>query len=239
MTGMATLFVMMCLTCVLTAGIADYTKVAAVDFPLPEALKIAYGSSAVTLIVNILGLFGLIASLNGIIVASSRQIYAMGRSGYLPKIFAGLNPKRRVPTAALLAAGIVGIITACTGLTNIVINISAFGLVFLYAISLCSYLKLKSAYPDYPRPFKAPGGKALGIISLLLCIFCIIAMITTASASTFPEGSIMYMIFGNVNMNALVATLVIYGIALLWYVCKGRKDLVTIEEEIERMAHLD
>ena len=142
LTGMGTLFVMMCLTCVLTAGIADYTQVSAVDFPLPAALGIAYGEgSVITLVVNILGLFGLIASLNGIVAASSRQVYAMGRTGYLPKFFAGLNKKHRTPTAALWTAGIVGIITACTGLTNIVISISAFGLVFLYAISLCAYME--------------------------------------------------------------------------------------------------
>jgi ethanolamine permease len=240
LTGMGTLFVMMCLTCVLTAGIADYTQVSAVDFPLPAALGIAYGEgSVITLVVNILGLFGLIASLNGIVAASSRQVYAMGRTGYLPKFFAGLNKKHRTPTAALWTAGIVGIITACTGLTNIVISISAFGLVFLYAISLCAYMKLKKTDPDYPRPFKAPAGMVLAVISLIICLYCIFAMIVTATGVSFPEGSLMYMIFGPVQMNALVATIVIYAVAFLWYALKGRKDLCSFDEEIDRMAHLD
>ncbi len=97
LSGMATLFIMMCLTVVLTAGIANYDLVSAVDYPLPIALAQVYGDKGIaTVLVNFIGLFGLIASLNGIIVGSSRQMYAMARTGYLPKFLAYVNPKHHI-----------------------------------------------------------------------------------------------------------------------------------------------
>lgn len=44
---MATLFIMMCLTVVLTASIADYNLVSAVDYPLPIALAQVYGDKGI------------------------------------------------------------------------------------------------------------------------------------------------------------------------------------------------
>ena len=127
LSGMLTLFIMMCFTIILTAGIVDYNTISAVDFPLPAALEAVYGKGILTIAVNFLGLFGLIASLNGIIVGSSRQLFAMARTGYLPKIIATVNHKRHTPTAALIIAGIIGILAATTGLTSVVIIISVFG----------------------------------------------------------------------------------------------------------------
>ena len=57
-----------------------------------------------------LGLFGLVASFHGIILGYSRQIYALGREGYLPAWLAKLHPRFRTPHRAILAGGVVGII---------------------------------------------------------------------------------------------------------------------------------
>jgi ethanolamine permease len=134
LSGLLTLFIMMCGTLFLTAGIVDYNIVSAVDFPLPAALEAAYGKGILTILVNILGLFGLIASLNGVIVSSSRQLYAMARTGYLPKFIATINHKRHTPTAALIIAGIVGILAVTTGLTAVVIQLCVYGSVLLFFI---------------------------------------------------------------------------------------------------------
>ena len=238
LSGMGTLFIMMCATLFLTAGISNYNNVAAVDFPLPEALSAVYGRGGITIVINIFGLFGLIASLNGIIAASSRQLFALARTGYLPKILARVNQKRHTPTAALITAGVVGIIAATTGLTNVVISVSAFGLACLYFISLISFLVLRVKEPDMYRPFKAPCGMAAGIISLIICIFCIVCMVIGASAISLPESNILYMIFGNVSINPIVATIIVYIIAFLWYFGIGRKNVCSFEEEFERLKDI-
>ena len=239
LTGMLTLFIMMCFTLFLTAGIVDYNQVSAVDFPLPAALEAIYGKGALTLIVNFLGLFGLIASLNGIIVGSSRQLYAMARTGYLPKFIAVVNKKRHTPTAALIIAGIIGIIAASTGLTSIVITLSVFGSVGLYFICLISFFVLRSKEPDLKRPFKVPAGNLVGGISMIMCIFCLVSLFITTVGVALPESSIAYMIFGDAVVNPLIATVVIYVLAYVWYFVGGRKNIRPFDEEFDVLNDLD
>jgi ethanolamine permease len=239
LTGMFTLFVMMCFTLVLTAGIVDYTTISAVDFPLPAALEAVYGKGILTILVNFLGLFGLVASLNGIIVGSSRQLYAMARTGYLPKVLATVNHKRHTPTAALIVAGIIGILAATTGLTAVVITLSVFGSVALYFISLVSFFVLRSKEPTLNRPFKVPAGLWVGAVSMIMCLFCIFSLLMTTVSVALPESSIAFMILGNVSINPMVATIVIYVIAFAWYFVAGRKNLRSFEEEFNVLVDLE
>jgi ethanolamine permease len=239
LTGMLTLFVMMCFTIVLTAGIVDYTKISAVDFPLPAALESVYGKGLLTILVNFLGLFGLIASLNGIIVGSSRQLFAMARTGYLPKILATVNHKRHTPTAALITAGIIGILAATTGLTSVVIILSVYGSVGLYFISLISFFILRSKEPTLHRPFKVPAGNLVGAISMVMCLFCLVSLIVTNVALPLPEASIAYTILGPISINPLTGTVVIYVVSYIWYFIAGRKNLRSFEEEFDVLTELD
>ncbi len=239
LTAMLTLFIMMCFTLYLTAGIVDYNEVSAVDFPLPLALEAVYGKGALTLLVNFLGLFGLVASLNGIIVGSSRQLFAMARTGYLPKILATVNHKRHTPTAALIVAGLIGILAASTGLTFIVITISVFGSVALYFISLISFFVLRSKEPNLKRPFRVAAGNLVGGVSMLMCIFCIVSLLITTVPATLPESSIAYMIFGGASINPLIATVLIFVFAYIWYFIGGKKNIRPFEEEFDVMNDLD
>lgn len=239
LSGMFTLFVMMCFTLVLTAGIVDYTTVSAVDFPLPAALEAVYGKGILTLLVNFLGLFGLVASLNGIIVGSSRQLYAMARTGYLPKILATVNHKRHTPTAALIVAGTIGILAATTGLTAVVITLSVFGSVCLYFICLISFFVLRAKEPNLKRPFKVPAGNLVGGISMLMCLFCIVSLLLTTVAVALPESSIAFMVLGGISINPMIATVAIYVLAYAWYFVAGRKNLRSFEDEFDVLTELD
>ncbi|HWQ78117.1 MAG TPA: ethanolamine permease [Anaerovoracaceae bacterium] len=239
LTAMLTLFIMMCFTLYLTAGIVDYNQVSAVDFPLPAALEAVYGKGALTVIVNFLGLFGLIASLNGIIVGSSRQLYAMARTGYLPKFIAAVNPKRHTPTAALIIAGVIGIVAASTGLTSVVITLSVFGSVALYFICLISFFVLRKKEPELRRPFKVTAGNTVGAVSMIMCIFCLISLFITTVGVALPESSIAYMIFGDAVVNPLIATIIIYVLSYIWYFAAGRKNIRPFDEEFDVLKDLD
>lgn len=213
LSGMATLAVMMCLTLFLTAGIADYNIVSAVDFPLPIALAQVFGEgNIVVLLVNFIGLFGLIASLHGIIVGYSRQTYAMARTGYLPRFLAQVNRKYHTPHWALLVPGLVGIGAVITGLTDVVITISVFGAIALYLISLVSFFVLRKKEPDLKRPFKVAYGPLVGGISLVSGLFCLYSVIAY-------------------NLTAIKFVALFYTIAILWYAVEGRKELRPFEEE--------
>lgn len=221
LSGNATLMVMGILTLLCTAGIADYTGLMKLDFPLPAALEGAYGQGAmIAKIVNVIGLFGLIASLHGIIVGYSRQTYAMARSGYLPKFLAYVHPKTHAPVWALLVPGLVGILPIslglfnkdyANGLTATMITISVFGSVAMYIVSLISLFILRQKEPDLKRPFKViyPLVPAISLVLALFCLYCVIFY----------------------NAVALIWVCVTYGVAIAYYFIWGNKSIRPFKEE--------
>jgi len=220
LSGMGTLMVMGFLTLFLTAGIADYNLVTAVDFPLPIALAQVFGEkSPIVILVNGIGLFGLIASLHGIIVGYSRQTYAMARTGYLPKFLAYVNPKRHTPVWALLVPGLVGIAAALTGLTSTVITISVFGSVVLYLLSLVSLFVLRQREPELKRPFKV-WYPVIPAISVIMALFCLYSVIIS-------------------SYSALKWVAVVYALAVVYYFIWGNKKIRPFEEEFGVLDELD
>lgn len=229
LSGNATLMFMGIMTLLCTAGIADYTGLMKLDFPLPAALENAYGQgSMIAKVVNVIGLFGLIASLHGIIVGYSRQTFAMARTGYLPKFLAKVNPKTHVPVWALLVPGLVGIGPIAlglidkeyaTGLTATMITISVFGSVAMYIVSLVSLFILRQREPDLKRPFKVsyPLVPAISLLLAFFCLYCVIAY----------------------NSAALMWVAITYGVALAYYFIWGNKNIRPFDEEFGVLDELN
>ena len=229
LSGNVTLMIMGVLTLLFTAGITNYKDVMAIDFPLPAALEGAYGKGAmIAKVVNVLGLFGLIASLHGIIVGYSRQTYAMARTGYLPKFLAQINPKTHAPVWALLVPGLLGIGVIslglfkkeiATGLTATMITISVFGSVVMYIVSLISLFILRQREPELKRPFKV-SYPIIPAISLILAFFCLYCVITYNTAT-------------------LVWVLAVYAVALAYYFIWGNKRIRPFDEEFGVLDDLE
>jgi len=80
--------------------------------PLPEAARIALGDDSVlATFVNWVGLLGLIASFFSIVYAYSRQLFALSRAGYLPRVLS-VTSSRKTPYLALIVPGTIGFILA-------------------------------------------------------------------------------------------------------------------------------
>lgn len=218
--GIITLFLLTIGTLFITSGIVDYNLVSNVDSPLPIALSAVLGEgSFIPKLLGFIGLFGLIASLHGIIIGYSRQTFAMARSGYLPKFLAVLHPTRKSPYMAIIIPGLIGILAALTGLTNIVIVISVFGAVTLYILCMITLFVLRKKEPNLKRPYKAAYPVVPGI-SLVLGVFCLIA-VTIASLST------------------VIYAVIAYILAIIYYFIWGRKNLLPVEEEFHALDLLD
>ncbi|MBP1208255.1 ethanolamine permease [Duganella sp. 1411] len=186
-TGIITLVLLAIGVMVFAGGAGDWTKLANINDPLPQAMKLIVGEHSGWLHMLVwLGLFGLIASFHGIILGYSRQIYALAREAYLPHYFARIHPRFKTPHRAILAGGAVGIAAIYSDelikiggltLTANIVTMSVFGAITMYIISMLSLFKLRRAEPHMARPFRAPFYPLFPAIALAGAVVCMATMI--------------------------------------------------------------
>lgn len=147
------------------------------DSPLPLALGQLFNQNHLfyQLLVGI-GLFGLIASFHGLLLASGRASFEFGKIGNAPKFLGKVHPRFHTPANALLVNAALGVIILCTGKTAEIIILSVFGALTLYIFSMLSLLKLRKTAPHLHRPFQVPFYPATPIVALVLSIICFIAL---------------------------------------------------------------
>ena len=185
--GIITLVLLAIGVMVFAGGAGDWTKLANINDPLPQAMKAIVGEHSNWLHMLVwLGLFGLIASFHGIILGYSRQIYALAREAYLPPYFAKIHPRFKTPHRAILAGGVIGIAAIYSDeliklggqtLTANIVTMSVFGAITMYILSMLSLFKLRRAEPEMARPFRAPFYPAFPAFALVSAIVCMATMI--------------------------------------------------------------
>lgn len=162
---------------ILTGGVTDWRKFTKLDYPLPEAIAIVLGkANSLTKVFASIGLFGLIASFHGTILASSRQVFAMARSGYLPRGLASVNEKFKTPHWAIIAGGGISFLALLTGTTGQIIILSVMGAVVMYMMSMISLFLLRKREPHMERPFAAPFYPVFPAIALAIATICMLAI---------------------------------------------------------------
>lgn len=149
------------------------------DSPLPMAIKHLHGEGWLFQVMTNFGLLGLIASFHGIVLASSRALLEMGRSGFLPKPIGVLHEQRGTPVIALAVNFVVGMLALLTGKTGDIIILSIFGALTLYFFSTIALFRMRKLEPDLPRPYKTPLYPFVPALSLVLTVVALAAMIYT------------------------------------------------------------
>ncbi|WP_174873770.1 ethanolamine permease [Vogesella oryzae] len=185
--GILTLVVLALGVMIMAGGAGDWSKLANINDPLPQAMKMIVGDSSGWLHMLVwLGLFGLIASFHGIIMGYSRQIFALARAGFLPPALAVVHPRFKTPHRAILAGGVIGIAAIFSDnlieigglpLTANIVTLSVFGAIVMYIISMLSLFKLRRSEPALARPFRAPGFPLVPATALGCALICLLAML--------------------------------------------------------------
>ncbi|MCB9303240.1 MAG: ethanolamine permease [Lewinellaceae bacterium] len=147
------------------------------DSPLPLAMAQTVGQGHLLYkAVAFIGLFGLVASFHGIILAAGRATFEFGRVGFAPAFFGKVQPKFKTPANALLANMGIGIVALLTGKTAEIITIACFGALTLYIISMISLLVLRKKEPGLERPFRVPLYPWFPIIALAIAGIAFLAI---------------------------------------------------------------
>ncbi|RCS52639.1 ethanolamine permease [Bremerella cremea] len=147
------------------------------DSPLPLALGHIVGEGSVLyhLLITI-GLFGLIASFHGIILAASRSTLELGREHYVTPFVGVVHPRTKTPVNALLVNTGIGIVALLTGKTTEIITIACFGALTLYVVSMIAFFALRKNHADLERPFKVPFYPIFPAVALVIAMISLIAL---------------------------------------------------------------
>jgi ethanolamine permease len=216
-TAMIILLVFAVFVLFLAPGVAGSELMKDHGAPLVGALQVAYGeNSGIATFVNVVGLFGLIASFFSIIFAYSRQVFALSRAGYLPR-FLSITSNRKVPTMALIIPGIIGFLLSLTGQGDLMITMAVFGATISYALMMLSHIILRKKEPDLARPYLTPGGTLTTGIALVLSLI--------AFASTFV-----------VSLEAALWSGIFYAVLVAYFVFYSRHHLVAKSPDEEFAA---
>jgi ethanolamine permease len=149
-----------------------------VEYPLPATLSFAFqGKTLLVQIFSLCGLFAIMASLMGITLGYSRQIFALARSGFLPRHLSILSEKYQSPYVACIAGSAIGIAGVLTRKPAELISLSVLGAIVMYIVSMISLFVLRIKEPELERPYRVPFYPLLPALALLLGILCLLSVI--------------------------------------------------------------
>lgn len=158
------------------------------DSPLPLAMGkvVGQGGFLYHLLITI-GLFGLIASFHGIILASGRVTLELGRAQLLPPLTAHILEKRKTPAVALLANMCFGIIALLSGRTSDIITLAVMGALVLYISSMYVFMIARKMNAKDHRPFKAPYAPWTPMLAIIIALISL--------ASVFWSSPVIGVVF--------------------------------------------
>ncbi len=122
------------------------------------------------LIVLFGAMMGMISSLLVFQLGQARVWFSMSRDGLLPKMFSRVHPRFRTPAVATWIAGfLVGIPGGILDIGTLS-DLSNIGTLFAFVLVSLGVIILRYKQPERRRGFRAPGGIAAPILSVLFCI---------------------------------------------------------------------
>ncbi|WP_308816496.1 ethanolamine permease [Pseudonocardia alni] len=201
--AMLVLLVTGALVLVLATGALGAQALSESGNPLVEAL----GGSTAGVVVNYVGLAGLVASFFSIIYAYSRQTFALSRAGYLPRVLSVTNG-RKAPTLALIVPGAIGFLLSLTGQGDVLLNMAVFGAALSYVLMMVSHIVLRRTAPEMPRPYRTPGGVVTTGFALVVAVLAVIATFLVdpvAAGATLGAFALFMLYFALYSRHHLVA----------------------------------
>ncbi len=150
-----------------------------------DAMAKAFGSRAMSKVLIIGGMCGIVTSWNSFLMGGSRAMYSMAESYMIPKFFAKLHPVFKTPINALYLVGGLTVLAPFAGRKMLVWVVDAgnFGCCVAYCLVAVSFLILRKKEPDLSRPYKVPLAKIVGILAIAMSGFMVICYMVPASGS--------------------------------------------------------
>jgi ethanolamine permease len=219
-----TLVALVLLTWFFASAAAPYAETGAVDYPLPLVFKKVWGTGWFLTAFSAVAVAGMVVSYNGMIYATSRQSFSLGRAGYLPRSLGRVHPIRRTPHVSLAVWTGVTILFILFGhfyekATALAILISTLTAVIWYVLAMFCLIILRRREPELFRPYKVPSYPGLPVFVAVL-------------------SAIAGCLYAWANVQVLLPTAILYVAAGIWYAVWARRKVLPVapEEVAARIA---
>lgn len=175
-------------------GLAESTR------PLADAAA-RFAGPAGAAAITVGALVSISGTLNGLVLAAPRLLFAMAENGQLPRAFAATHPRHHTPHVAILATAACMLVLTLSGSFLTAVAISTLTRLLAYAATCAALpvLRRREARGEAgvaPASFRVRGGPAVAVAALLLIAW----LLAHASARELRD----------------VAIAMAIGFALLW-----------------------
>jgi basic amino acid/polyamine antiporter, APA family len=106
----------------------------------------------------------------------TRILFAMGRDGMLPHLFARVSPRTQTPVNNTIIVAIVVAILAAIVPLDYLIDVVSIGTLTAFIVVSLGVIILRYREPDLPRGFKVPGFPVTPILSILACAYILASL---------------------------------------------------------------
>jgi APA family basic amino acid/polyamine antiporter len=101
----------------------------------------------------------------------TRILFAMGRDGMLPPVFAKVSPRTGTPVNNTIIVAVVVALLAAFVPLDYLIDVVSIGTLTAFVIVSLGVIILRRREPDLPRAFKVPGYPVTPVLSILACAY--------------------------------------------------------------------
>jgi APA family basic amino acid/polyamine antiporter len=124
----------------------------------------------------------------------TRILFAMGRDGMLPHLFARVSPRTQTPVNNTIIVAIVVAILAAIVPLDYLIDVVSIGTLTAFIVVSLGVIILRYREPDLPRGFKVPGFPVTPILSILACAY-ILASLHWYTWVIFAGWVVVFLVF--------------------------------------------
>jgi APA family basic amino acid/polyamine antiporter len=157
-------------------GLAPYTSL---GVPHPVYVAVDQAGSALAWLKPVISV-GAIAGLGSAILTTlygqTRVFYSMAQDGMIPRIFARVNPRTRVPTHGTWYTGIIAALIAGFFPIDVLGELVSMGTLMAFAIVCGGVLVLRRTHAQLPRAFRVPFGGPVAVAGIVTCVWLMISL---------------------------------------------------------------
>ena len=156
-------------TAVQLVAIGTIANLGASPTPLADAAAMMMGPVG-GFILTLGAILSVLGTNNNTVLAGPRYLYALAERGQLPAVFARIHPRYRTPHVAILTQTGAALLLVLTGTAEELAVLSAIARLATYIGTAASVPVLRRKMPATERTIRLPGGPAIPIAALAICV---------------------------------------------------------------------